>query len=232
MSIRPPTHLAGRSLRLSPSSTPSSSSAPLIRRQASTTTHAQLYPSGARLAIPSSASSSSSSPRPLSFPLGTTLGFLLGFSFCTTLGYMYFLPQAQERSDADLAVQLGLVQSTAGEIGRLVEELKAMEVQAGKVEEATRVTQRASVELRDIRERAAAALRRVEGLEEEGRELRTRINRLEGKATSAGTKRRAAAALAAGRPGADPDEDVASTGRRGSGGILWTGRSNPGTRLV
>lgn len=53
-----------------------------------------------------------------------------------------------------------------------------MGVQAGKVEEATRVTQRASVELRDIRERAAAALRRVEGLEEEGRELRTRINRL------------------------------------------------------
>lgn len=151
-------------------------SAPSVTRRTVTTT-GRILPSGARLALPSSSSASSLSRRPLFFPLGATVGFLVGFSVAGLLGYARLI-EWHSRTNAGLEAGLTDLESRVKEVNHSLDQLETVrEYQANSVK-AQKDTTRLQQTLNEATRVQQRLEQRIIGLEEDGIALRRRIHRL------------------------------------------------------
>lgn len=138
----------------------------------------RILPSGARLALPSNNSSGITRPRgPLTFTLGSSIGFLLGFSLASIVGYTHLLTSYRS-IEADVGQSLSSLSQEVGRVQSLAAELADVRQHDERVQ--TTVNQGARLEketseLRRVKERLES---RMIGLEEDAIALRRRLLRL------------------------------------------------------
>lgn len=146
-------------------------------RSASTTTSGSsptLYPP--RLAgLPSALSSR---PRPLTFPLGSSIGFLVGFTVASLIGYSYLIQSHQSlvsQNDAAIAELNATTQRVQGLVANGLVERGELEKMQSIVGSSLSGFDQAVKERQGQMERIE---RRVNGVEEENLELRKRLWKL------------------------------------------------------
>lgn len=137
----------------------------------------RLLPSGARLVLPSSSSSISLPRRPLSFPLGTVLGFLLGFAAAGLLGYARLI-ELHAKADAGIEAGLSGLENRFHQVKASLAAIESLGQFQERSEQAARTAKRLELELAETNKAMHRMEQRIVGLEEDSIYLKQRVLKL------------------------------------------------------